>query len=290
MKKNNTDFTIIYGDLRQEFLIELLAEDNYQIKVFGFNHKFNYDNVITCSDYKNAIEDSNVIIAPIPFSKNNKDVFTIYDYLPTLDIKDLFKLCKNKLLIAGLISDAVKNIANDYDVSILDLFSLDEMAILNSIPTSEGAIQVAMQESNITLNGSNVLVLGYGRCGKTLANMLKGIGANVYIYTKEIQDKAYSKIYGYKSIDDLTNCNTFDFIFNTVAQIIITKEVLKNLKQSCVIIDLASIPSGTDFRAAAQYNIKALFCPSLPARVAPKTVANIMKKLILDIVKKEGRL
>lgn len=289
MKEKNR-FAFIYGDLRHEFLIELLAKDNYKIKVFGVNRKFDYDNVIVCNDYKDAIEDSDIIIAPIPFSKNNKNIFTAYDYLPTLNIEDLFKLCRDKLIIAGLISDVIKNIANEYKVSIFDLFSLDEMAILNSIPTSEGAIQIAMQESNITLHSSNVLVLGYGRCGKTLAYMLKGIGANVYIHTKEIQDKAYSKVYGYNTIKDLTDCNKFDFIFNTVAQTIITKEVLKNLKQSCIIIDLASSPGGTDFRTAAQYNIKALFCPSLPARVAPKTVANIMKKLILYIMEKEGMI
>lgn len=291
MKDSNIDFSVIYGDLRQELLIELLAKSNYKIKVFGFNRKFDNENIIMCNSYENAIKNSNVIIGPIPFSKNGKDVFTIYDYLPTLDIENLFKLCKDKLIIAGVISKSIKDIANKYKVSVFDLFSLEEMSILNSIPTSEGAIQIAMQESNITLHGSNILILGYGHCGKTLAYMLKGIGANVYIYTKEIQDVAYSKIYGFKSIDSLLfnyKLSNFDFIFNTVPEVILTKEILKVLKPGCIIVDLASAPGGTDFKSAAEYNIKALFCPSLPGRVAPKTVASIMEKLIIDTVKKEG--
>lgn len=291
MKDSEIDFSVIYGDLRQELLIELLAKSNYKVKVFGFNRKFDNENIIMCDNYENAIKNSNVVIGPTPFSKNGKDVFTMYDYLPTLDIEDLFKLCKNKLIIAGIISKSVKDIANKYKVSIFDLFNLEEMAILNSIPTSEGAIQIAMQESDITLHGSNILILGYGHCGKTLAYMLNGIGANIYIYTKEVQDIAYSKVYGFKSIESLLlnyKLFDFDFIFNTIPEVVLTKEILKNLKPNCIIVDLASAPGGTDFKVAAEYNIKALFCPSLPGRVAPKTVASIMKKLIIDITKKEG--
>lgn len=247
MKDNDIDFSVIYGDSRQELLIELLAKSNYTVKVFGFNHKFDNENIIICNNYENAIKNSNVIIGPIPFSKNGKDVFTIHDYLPTLDIEDLFKLCKNKLIIAGVISKSIKDIANKYKVSIFDLFSLEEMAILNSIPTSEGAIQIAMQESDITLHGSNILILGYGHCGKTLAYMLKGIGANIYIYTKEVQDIACSKVYGFKSVDSLLlnyKLSDFDFIFNTIPEVILTKEVLKSLKPNCIIVDLASAPGG----------------------------------------------
>ncbi len=44
----------------------------------------------------------------------------------------------------------------------------DDVAILNSIPTAEGIIQRAMELSDITIHGSQALVLGMGRCGITL--------------------------------------------------------------------------------------------------------------------------
>ncbi len=47
------------------------------------------------------------------------------------------------------------------------LAELDEMAILNSIPTAEGAISRAMQELPVTLHGSRAVVVGFGRCGIT---------------------------------------------------------------------------------------------------------------------------
>lgn len=53
------------------------------------------------------------------------------------------------------------------------------MAVLNAIPTAEGAIQIAMEEMPVTIHGSKALVLGFGRVGKTLAKMLDGIGAKL---------------------------------------------------------------------------------------------------------------
>ena len=41
----------------------------------------------------------------------------------------------------------------------------EELALLNAIPTAEGAIQKAMELSMVTLHGSNALIFGLGRCG-----------------------------------------------------------------------------------------------------------------------------
>lgn len=287
MKSKDLTFSIIYGDLRQKLLAELLADDGYKIKTFGYDNKSEYKNIIVCDSYKYAIENSDIVIGPIPFSKDNKNLFTVYNNLPTLSIEDFFKACSQNILIAGVVSDFVKQIAKDYNISILDLYEIEEIAILNSVPTSEGAIQIAMNESDITLHGSNVLILGYGRCGKTLAKMLNGIGSNVYVCARKSKDICYIETNGFSPLkySDLNkNLQMFDFIFNTVPSMIIDESLINNLKKSCVIIDLASAPGGTDFESASKYNIKALFCPSLPGRIAPKTAANIIKKAILNIL------
>ena len=45
------------------------------------------------------------------------------------------------------------------------------------MPTAEGAIQLAMEELPITLHGARVLVIGYGRLGRVLADRLAGLKA-----------------------------------------------------------------------------------------------------------------
>lgn len=288
---NDINFAVIYGDLRQKLLIEILAYDGFNVRTLGFKNKFNRSNILVCDDYKSAIENSDIIIGPTPFSKDGKNLFTIYDDLPILNINEVFKLCSKKIFMAGMLSDSVKDLADSYDFPIFDLLDGNEGAILNAIPTSEGAIQIAMQESDITMHGSNALILGYGRCGKILAQKLKGIDVNVYVCARKTSDTTYAKAYGYNTIkySELKNSNKdFDFIFNTIPSMVLDKEMIEKLKQNCIIIDLASAPGGTDFKSASENNIKALFCPSLPGRVAPRTVANTMKKSILNILKEEG--
>ena len=55
-----------------------------------------------------------------------------------------------------------------------------------------------------------------------------------------------------------------------------------------MIIDIASSPYGTDFAAANNLGIKAMQCPSLPGKVAPKTAGKIIADGILNIIKEEN--
>jgi len=93
---------------------------------------------------------------------------------------------KSQLFIAGRITDKIAQLADVYNVYSVDLLEREEMAVLNAIPTAEGAIQIAMEEMPITLHGSNALILGFGRIGKILAKMLHGIGSNVYVEARNI--------------------------------------------------------------------------------------------------------
>lgn len=55
----------------------------------------------------------------------------------------------------------------------------EELAVLNTIATAEGAIEIAIANTNKILHGSNVLVLGFGRIGKVLARKLAGLSTKV---------------------------------------------------------------------------------------------------------------
>jgi dipicolinate synthase subunit A len=285
-------FAMIYGDLRQKLLIELLADEGYELLIIGFENKFDHKNIKVCETYSEAIEGADVVIGPTPITKDGKNLFTIYDDLPNISIEEVIKASKGKIFISGIIKPWMRDLAHSYDIAIYDLLGSDDSAILNAIPTAEGVIQIAMQESDITLHGSNALVLGYGRCGKVLANILKGMGVNVTVCARKLSDIAFAKAYGYNAVkyaELKENCKNIDFIFNTIPTIVVDSKIIGGLKRSCIIIDLASAPGGTDFKAAEHRNIKALFCPSLPGRVAPRTVAATMKKAILDIIDEEGK-
>ena len=192
------------------------------------------------------------------------------------------------LLIGGVIPSHIHKNAKGLKIKTIDLFSLESLAIKNAIPTAEGAIMIAMEESDKVLFNSNTLVIGYGRCGKILSKYLKAIGSNVSITYRNLTDMAYIEAYGYTPVNILnlkSNLKKYDIVFNTAPSMILNKDMLEEIKKETIIIDLSQAPGGVDYTLAKELGIKALYCPGLPGRVAPFTAAQIIKDSILDIIK-----
>jgi len=199
------------------------------------------------------------------------------------------RMKEGQLLIAGAISPKVRALAAIHGLRVIDLMECEDVAVANAIPTAEGAIQLAMERSDITLHGSSVLVTGFGRCGKVLARTLRGLGAGVTIACRK--ECGFIDGFGFTSlrIDGITDTiEDFDFIFNTVPALVINAEALARAKKETVIIDIASAPGGVDFKAAEEHGLTALLCPGIPGIAAPKTAAEILEREILKIAGKEG--
>lgn len=147
-----------------------------------------------------------------------------------------------------------------------------------------------MEETSRTVHGSNVLVMGFGRIGKVLANMLDGIGAKVYCEARKDEDIAWIKAYGYNPIhlNDLNeHLGKFDIIINTIPFQVLDKDRLELVNPEVVIIDIASNPGGVDRFAAKQKGIKLIWALSLPGKVAPISSAEFIKETIYHILEEE---
>ena len=130
-------------------------------------------------------------------------------------------------------------------------------------------------------------MLGYGRIGKVLSNMLKGMGANVFCEARKKKDFAYISAYGYNVVhlEDLEKViGNMDYIFNTIPVKILNKSYLEKVKEDVVIIDLASNPGGVDFEEAKRKNLNVTWALSLPSKVAPKTAGLYLKNKIDSII------
>jgi len=284
-------FSIIGGDLRNVKLAELIAAEGNSVNIYGFSKagfevKFEQSNTIA-----EAISGSDVVIGPIPCSNDNELINTPF-HSENIHINEVFRcMNKNQLFIAGRISEKIVHLAQVCNVYTVDMLEREEMAVLNAIPTAEGAIQIAMEEMPITLHNSNALILGYGRIGKILAKMLHGIGANVYVEARKYSDLAWIKSFGYKPVilSELSQTvKNMDVLFNTIPSVILNNEVLKMLSSDCLIIDLASKPGGVDFEKAKEIGLKAIWALSLPGKVAPVTAAGFIKDTVYNIIEELG--
>ena len=86
----------------------------------------------------------------------------------------------------------------------------------------------------------------------------------------------------------LKHIGNFDFIFNTAPALIVTAEVLENVKSSATIIDIASAPGGVDFAEAQRLGITAALCLGLPGKYAPSSSAKAVKETIESLLSQEN--
>lgn len=295
------NFFILGGDLRNFLLASKLQEDGNNVKIFGFNNEdaikrdlYNIDttrNPIEENNLKrfkdlNELEDNDILIGAIPFTKDGINIYSPYSN-ENIPIDKLKKIENKKIkFFAGKIQ---QNLYNNVNWEIYDILKDEAQIILNTIPTAEGAIQIAMQKTNYTIDKSNVLVMGYGRVGKTLCLKLKKMNANVYAMARKEEDLAWIKVYGYNPIpkeEIKQNICKMDIIFNTIPNIILNKEILMLLNRDTLIIDLASAPGGVDYEAANKIKIQSILAGGLPGKVAAETTANYIKEYINKNVKK----
>lgn len=286
----NNKIGIIGGDLRIIRLAEILAEDGYFVYIYGLDKiKILSNHIVECKSVDEVCKECEYIISGIPFSKNEEDIDTPFSN-KTIKIRETFNKLNGKTLIAGAIGEKILKIAIEKNVKTVDLMNDESFTILNVIPTVEGAIQVAMQNTEFTIHDSKCLVFGFGRIGKLLCSKLHSLGANVSCMARKDKDLAWIQALRYKGIhiNNLSsNLNDCDIIFNTIPGIVLEDEELKILKRknsNAIIIELASSPGGVDVESAKEYGIKTIKAQGLPGKVAPLTAAKYIKQKIDKIL------
>jgi len=283
-------FAVVGGDKRNVALAEKLFRLGHRVKMYGFSD-YEKETPMQCKNLYETISEAEYIIGPIPCCHNGGVINAPFHNKPVL-AEDVFRLIKpSQTFLTGYVKQEIMDIAKKYDVKIIDLLSREELLVLNAIPTAEGAIKIAIEESDITLHGNNMLVIGYGRIGAVLSGMLRGMGANVSTVVNSIHKAALANSFGHNAIhyeDMQMHLKTADIIFNTVPKVQLDKNNMKHVRRDTLIIDLASPPYGVDIKAARDFGIKVLFTSSLPGKIAPVTTADYILKTINHIIDEGG--
>lgn len=278
------------GDARQLEVIREFHEKDANVTLVGFdllNHP--YENGWRKADLSiNILSSADLVILPAVVTDESGKIESLYTNKP-LYINDamLADLPSRLRFYTGYASPAVKEMYAKYSLELVEIFERDDVAIFNSIPTAEGALVMAIENTDRTIHDSNCIVLGMGRTGFTMARVLKGLGAHVKVGVRKSSDFARATECGFRPfyIKNLEQeVSDVDLLFNTVPALIVTAKTILHMPQTTVIIDLASKPGGTDFRFAERRGIKALLAPGLPGIVAPRSAGQIMARCLLELI------
>ena len=283
MKLANVPITMLGGDLRELELAKTLLDYEVDLRLVGFPPMSVISRAKHFADAVEAVRGAKFVLGPMSNTDMDGRIFNRLDQLDPIDLVEVIKhLPKETYLLIGVAKPIIVEMASKHQIKIIETAEIDDIAILNSIPTAEGAIQLAMEELPITIHSSKCLVVGYGRCGMTLARSLAALGAKVTVASRKAADIARIIEMGYTPLPlaDLYSQVDFDVIFNTVPALVLTKQYLKKLSRSVLIIDIAASPGGVDYNTAHDLGIKAILALSLPGKVAPITAGQILSDCI----------
>lgn len=283
------------GDARQLEVIRRLTELDAGVTLCGFDRLDTpFSGVVKAEWTTDILQNADALVLPAVGTDDDGTISTIFTDLE-LKLTDAHlsaapKTCK---VVTGMAKPYLRKLCEKHEVDLVELFERDDVAIYNSIPTAEGALMMAIQNTDITIHNSNCMVLGLGRTGFTMARTLKALGANVKVGVR--RDESFARAFeaGFEPFympEIARQAGNIDLIFNTIPTMIVTAQVIAQLPLRACIIDLASKPGGTDFRFAEKRGIKALLAPGLPGIVAPKTAGRIIANSLIQIVLEDIRL
>ncbi|MED3624212.1 dipicolinic acid synthetase subunit A [Neobacillus thermocopriae] len=290
---------VIGGDARQLEIIRKLTELDARISLIGFEQ---LDHAFTgaVKEKINEVDFSNIdaIILPVAGTNLEGQIETIFSNEKVVLTEDiLLKTPEHCTIYSGISNAYLNGIVKAAKRKLVQLFSRDDVAIYNSIPTVEGTIMMAIQHTDFTIHGSNVTILGLGRCGMSIARAFHGLGAKVKVGARRSEHLARITEMGVTPFH-LSNIEKevtdTDILINTIPKLVVSAAVIAKLPAHTLVIDIASKPGGTDFRYAEKRGIKALLAPSLPGIVAPKTagqiLADVLSQLLQeDLVNRKGK-
>lgn len=280
------DFSIIGGDRRIACMAPILADKGYRVACFatvGLTEEKN-PRIYHAASIKEALEGTRVIIAGIPLLRD--DCLFCEEQTSEISISELQRcLRKHQKLFGGVIPEDFRQTCEEREINCHDFMRDEPLTLFNAISTAEGAILEALLHKSSNLHRSNTLVLGYGRCGKVLADKLNGLSACVTVCSNEDRELALAAALGFDTLHLSSlkqNIGRFEYIFNTIPVCILKKSFLANVHKNAIIIDIASNQSGADYEAAKLLHTDIHFCPGLPGKYASQSCAARLVQYVLQ--------
>ena len=279
------EILIAGGDMRQLYCAARLSRE-FEISVLGFDRERIPDDLDLKTADRTGVRSYDCAVLPLPPLNSEGTLFApcSSSVISIAAVEEL--LAPDAVIYAGRVDDKLRKAIPEH--TIYDYLLREEMSLKNAIPTAEGAVQLALEELPVTLNGLKVLIVGIGRIGTALAEILKGFGADITAAVHNSRGTAKARLHGIKAIPTSRLNSSYDLVFNTVPKLIFDDDMLGRFDKNTLFIDLASKPGGIDFDAALEHGIRVIWALGLPGKTAPVTSGEIIAETVSSMIWERG--
>ena len=204
----------------------------------------------------------------------------------------LQSVSEGSFVFGGDITPEGNTYALQHGITYANILDDDSFCIQNAIPTAEGVLKTAIANTDRTISGMQVLVLGYGRVGQAVCRLLLALGADVTAFTPSDKEIAWGQLYCVRAVplSELSSFLAFaQTIINTIPALVLGEEELDQVQDSTLIIDMASGAGGVDYKHAEKRELRSLLLKGIPGVDAPVSAAQYIEESILHTLSQTNR-
>lgn len=273
---------VLGGDGRYPWAVKALRESGLPVKTWGVPGMEN-----DAGHLAEALQGANLVLLPMrPFRGEMLRVGeeeAVAALLPHM-------LEKGAVLIGGSFPTETEAWLQSQGLFCVSFLELETYRMANAAVTAEGAVYLTLRELQRTLWGAEILVVGWGRIGRFLAEKLKALGARVTVTAR--REGQWQEIEALGMRPEETGAyhhglGDYDAVLNTVPAPVFSQEAVQALKPECVLIELASLPGG--FPPELQQTGRLIMAQGLPGKTAPKSAGENLSAAVWACLTGEGR-
>ena len=287
-------FAVLGGDLRQVHVANRLAARGKTVYALLMEKNCALSPGLACGkDPARVLPACDVVILPMPMTTDERTINSPFSDKKLRVADCLARLRPDTVVLAGKVSDRMRELARAHKVPVIDYLEREELAVKNAAVAAEGALTIALEELPVTLLDAQCLVTGRGRLARALMRVLRGVGAQVTVAARRCGDLAEIEAAGCRAVHTAELAEHVAgkaVLFNTVPARLFTRPVLARLDREALLIDLASRPGGVDLNAAGELGVKAIWALSLPGKCAPLTAGDIILETVDNCLAERGAL
>ncbi|MBR4889477.1 MAG: dipicolinate synthase [Clostridia bacterium] len=278
-----TDIALLGGDARMLYCAGMLEETGSTVHLFGFENEPAVRR--DCVSAEEAVARARVVLLPMPVSRDREHLLAPLARQPVELSDRLAELLQGRLVFCGMVQNLPETAAWK-KLPVIDYYKDEELLAENARITAEAALFEAMKALPGTLYDARCLVAGFGRIGKALAAMLRGLGARVTVAARKPEDRVLARALGAETTPFTPQLPACEVVFNTVPQPVFTGAVPLPAETK-LYIELASRPgllpegntAGAEVIAAA----------SLPGKYAPRAAGRAIAAVLQRCIHAERK-
>ena len=260
----NMKLLMLGGDARQDCLCALLRSRAFEV--------VRPAEALTERALFDAVRSSRAVLLPHPVTRDGVFVSGTPKNAFLLDTVFSALTPRQRLLGGGFTPLQTQRLQAD-GIRFLDCAEDEIYLRTNAYLTALGALRLLLTHTRHALPQQRILILGYGRVGKALADLLVALHCDVTVAARSALQRTEAKLSGCRVMETAAlsaDIRAFHMLVNTVPHRLLPTVTAQTLNASACYLELASAPFGVDRSALSCAWIDG---SALPGRFTPDAAA-----------------